>query len=94
MDPYKAGLPDEIQQRLAKRYADIFDIYLRHGQSINRVTFWGLGDGQSWLNSFPIRGRTNYPLLFDRELKPKPAFQAVGPERQRTQIPLIQNIHH
>jgi endo-1,4-beta-xylanase len=34
-------------------------------------------DGQSWLNDWPIRGRTNYPLLFDRQYKPKPAFYAV-----------------
>jgi endo-1,4-beta-xylanase len=76
-NPYTAGLPDEIQEQLAKRYADIFEIYLRHEKSITRVTFWGLDDGQTWLNGFPIRGRTNHPLLFDRELKPKPAFFAV-----------------
>jgi len=35
------------------------------------------GDGGSWLNDFPIRGRTEYPLLFDREGMPKPAFFAV-----------------
>jgi endo-1,4-beta-xylanase len=74
MNPYTAGLPDEIQQQLAKRYADIFKIYVRHQKSITRVTFWGLNDGQSWLNGFPIRGRTNHALLFDRNLKPKPAF--------------------
>ena len=74
MNPYTAGLPDEIQQQLAKRYADIFRIYVRHQKSITRVTFWGLNDGQSWLNGFPIRGRTNHALLFDRNLKPKPAF--------------------
>ena len=76
-NPYTAGLPADMQEKLAKRYADIFKIYLRHDKSINRVTFWGLGDGQSWLNGFPVRGRTNHPLLFDRELKPKPAFFAV-----------------
>ena len=77
LNPYTGGLPDEIQQELAKRYADIFDIYLRHRKAITRVTFWGLDDGHTWLNGFPIRGRTNYPLLFDRALKPKPAFEAV-----------------
>ena len=44
---------------------------------ITRVTFWGVTDGFSWLNNFPAPGRTNYPLLFDREGKPKPAFDAV-----------------
>jgi endo-1,4-beta-xylanase len=73
-NPYTAGLPDEIQQKLAQRYADIFKVYVRHQQSITRVTFWGLDDGRSWLNGFPLRGRTNHALLFDRNLQPKPAF--------------------
>jgi endo-1,4-beta-xylanase len=41
------------------------------------MTFWGVADGESWLNSFPVRGRTNYPLLFDRRGLPKPAFDSV-----------------
>ena len=40
-------------------------------------TNWGIQDGSSWLNYWPIRGRSNYPLLFDRNYKPKPAFWAV-----------------
>jgi endo-1,4-beta-xylanase len=76
-NPYTAGLPPKMQEKLAKRYADIFRIYLKHRKSIDRVTFWGLGDGHTWLNGFPIRGRTNHPLLFDREWKPKPSFDAV-----------------
>jgi len=76
-NPYAAGLPADIQEKLAKRYSDLFGIYLKHRKSISRVTLWGLDDGHSWLNFFPIRGRTNHPLLFDRELKPKPAFEAV-----------------
>ncbi|MCU0779930.1 MAG: endo-1,4-beta-xylanase [Akkermansiaceae bacterium] len=77
LNPYTDGLPAEVQERLAKRYADIFRIYLRHSDSITRVTFWGLDDGSSWLNGFPIRGRTNHPLLIDRKLEPKPAFFTV-----------------
>ncbi|WP_035600574.1 endo-1,4-beta-xylanase [Haloferula sp. BvORR071] len=77
LNPYTAGLPEDMQKKLAERYAEIFDVYLRHRKAITRVTFWGLSDGQTWLNGFPIRGRTNYPLLFDRELKPKPAFEAL-----------------
>jgi endo-1,4-beta-xylanase len=34
-------------------------------------------DGDTWLNNWPVRGRTNYPLLFDRDGKPKLAFDAV-----------------
>lgn len=76
-NPYVDGLPDEIQRRLAERYAELFRMYLKNHDKINRVTFWGVSDGDSWLNGFPIRGRVNHPLLFDRELKPKPALQAV-----------------
>jgi endo-1,4-beta-xylanase len=76
-NPYTSGLPDEIQKQLAKRYADIFRIYVRHQKSVTRVTFWGLNDGQSWLNGFPIQGRTNHALLFDRNFQPKPAFHEV-----------------
>jgi len=76
-DPYRAGMTPEAQQALAKRYADVFAIYLKYRASISRVTFWGLNDSQSWLNGFPYRGRTNYPLLFDRQNEPKAAFAAV-----------------
>lgn len=77
MNPYTKGLPDSIQVKLAKRYMDIFNIFLKHSDKISRVTFWGVSDGQSWLNGFPIRGRTNYPLLFDRELRPKAAYDSI-----------------
>lgn len=77
MNPYPNGLPDEVQQQLTKRYADLFAVFLRHRNVVNRVTFWGATDKTSWLNNWPVRGRTSYPLLFDREGKPKPAFYAV-----------------
>jgi endo-1,4-beta-xylanase len=77
MNPYPNGLPDSAQQILTKSYADLFTLFMKYKKSISRVTFWGVDDGQSWLNNWPIRGRTNYPLLFDRNLKPKPAFQSV-----------------
>jgi len=74
---YADGLPDDVQQRLAARYADIFGIFLRHRQTLGRVTFWGVTDGHSWLNNFPVPGRVNYPLLWDRQGRPKAAFHAV-----------------
>ncbi|AFN75725.1 family 10 endo-beta-xylanase [Melioribacter roseus P3M-2] len=76
-NPYPDGLPDSMQTVLAERYAELFGKFLKYRDSISRVTFWGIHDGHSWLNNWPIRGRTSYPLLFDRELKPKPAFNAV-----------------
>lgn len=76
-NPYQNGCPEEILQKQAKWYADLFALFVKHGDKITRVTFWGLSDGHSWLNNWPVKGRTNYPLLFDRQLKPKPAFYAV-----------------
>jgi len=77
MNPYTNGLPDSVQQALAKSYADLFTLFMKYKKDITRVTFWGVNDGESWLNGFPIRGRTDYPLLFDRHFKPKPAFFSV-----------------
>ena len=77
LDPYKTGLPDSLQQALAKRYEDVFRVYLQHRDVIDRITFWGVADHDSWLNGWPVRGRTNYPLLFDRQNKPKPAYDRV-----------------
>lgn len=76
-NPYVNGLPDSIRQQLAADYATLFRIFLKHKDKIARVTFWGVHDAQSWLNDWPIPGRRNYPLLFDRQGKPKSAFYAV-----------------
>ncbi len=73
---YPDGLPDAMQQKLARRYADVFGLFLKH--DVGRVTFWGLTDATSWLNNFPIPGRVNYPLLWGRDGKEKPAFDAVA----------------
>jgi len=77
INPYKDGLPDSVQQQLTDRYAELFSLFLKHSDVISRVTFWGTHDGHSWKNNWPVRGRTNYPLLFDRAYKPKPAYFAV-----------------
>lgn len=77
MNPYKDALPDSVQTVLANRYTDLFKLFLKHKDKISRITFWGVDDNHSWLNGFPIRNRTNYPLLFDRSLEPKKAYQAV-----------------
>jgi len=77
LNPYKEGLPDSVQQQLASDYENLFKLFLKHKDKVTRVTFWGVNDGQSWLNDWPVRGRTNYPLLFDREFNPKPAYYKV-----------------
>lgn len=76
-NPYPQELPPKVEEQLTQRYAELFSIFLKHRQDITRVTLWGISDRNSWLNNFPIRGRTNYPLLFDRDGKPKPALKAV-----------------
>lgn len=77
LNPYTDSLPGSAQQALARRYTDLFKLYLKHREAIDRVTFWGVADGDSWLNNWPIKGRTNHPLLFDRSGQSKPAFTAI-----------------
>jgi endo-1,4-beta-xylanase len=77
MNPYTNGLPDSVEQMLTKSYADLFTLFVKYKANISRVTFWGVNDGQSWLNDWPIQGRKNYPLLFDRNFNPKPSFYSV-----------------
>lgn len=75
-NPYPDGCPPELLQRQAEQYAQLFRLFKKYSDIIVRISFWNLHDGQSWLNNFPWR-RTNYPLLFDRQGQPKPAFHAV-----------------
>lgn len=77
LDPYRDGLPDQVQQQLAHRYAELFRLFHRKRDVIERVSVWGVEDGMSWKNDYPIPDRINYTLLFDRERQPKPALEAV-----------------
>jgi endo-1,4-beta-xylanase len=73
-DPYKNGLPKEIEESLANRWESIFKVLIKQREHIDRVTTWGVSDDVSWLNDFPIKGRTDYPLLFDRKRTPREAY--------------------
>jgi endo-1,4-beta-xylanase len=77
LDPFSIELPADLQKQLADRYAKLFGLFMKHADKIDRVTFWGVHDGHSWRNDWPVRGRHDYPLLFDRQLRPKAAFAAV-----------------
>lgn len=77
LDPYQNGFPDSMQTVLAKRYAELFSIFYKRKEKISRVTLWGVHDGMSWKNDYPIPNRTNYPLLWDRQRKKKAALEAV-----------------
>ena len=85
LDPYADGLPGDVQRQLAARYAELFGIFYRKRDKLDRVTLWGVHDGMSWKNGYPVPGRTNYPLLFDRDRQPKPALEAVLQVPQRVE---------
>jgi endo-1,4-beta-xylanase len=76
-NPYSQSIPDEVLQKQADRYHEIFELFLKYKSNIERVTFWGTSDSQSWKNSYPMKGRTDYPLLFDRKFKSKPAYHSL-----------------
>ncbi|MCH4811296.1 endo-1,4-beta-xylanase [Vreelandella neptunia] len=78
LNPYADKLPSDIEARLTARYVEVFEMLLRHRDKIDRVSTWGTYDAESWKNDFPVKGRTNYPLLFDRQRKPKNAYHALS----------------
>jgi endo-1,4-beta-xylanase len=76
-NPYPDVLPDSVQEDLAKRYVELFSLFLKHRDKFSRVTFWAVHDGQSWRRYTPISGRADYPMLFNNNCEPKLAFDAV-----------------
>ena len=85
IDPWRGNtLPPEIESKFNERYLKMFEIFLRHHEVIDRVTLWGVGDEKSWLKDFPVKGRMDHPLLFDRELKPKSVYSAIIELAERT----------
>ena len=83
MNPYTAGLPDSVSVDWNQRMGDFFSLFMKHSDKISRVTQWGVTDNQSWKNNFPTRGRTDYPLLFDRNYQPKPVVERIIKEAQK-----------
>lgn len=76
-NPYVKGLDKKAQKLFNQRYLDLFRIVERHKDVISRVTFWGVNDGHTWLNDWPVKGRTNYPMLFDRDYQAKPVVKDI-----------------
>ena len=72
MNPYPDALPDSVSKIWNARMKAFFDLFIRHADIMDRVTVWGVSDVDSWKNDFPVRGRKEYPLLFDRNHEPKP----------------------
>ena len=77
MNPYPDGLPDSVATKWNNRMTDFFRLFLKHQDKISRVTLWGVSDGQTWRNDWPIVGRKDYPLLFDRNYNAKPAIESI-----------------
>lgn len=77
MNPYVEALPDSVSDIWSKRMLEYFTLFLDNSDKVSRVTMWGVTDGNSWKNNFPMRGRTDYPLLFDRNYKAKPVVQSI-----------------
>jgi endo-1,4-beta-xylanase len=78
--PVLLTLPDSMRDRRlpvqAAKYRQLFDMFKQkyEGGKLDMVLIWGLADGHSWLNNSPARGRTDYPLPFDRDYKPKQVY--------------------
>ena len=75
MDPYKNGITKEKEAELGQFWVDFYKMLIPHRNDVLRVTFWCLNDGNSWRNDFPIKGRTDYATIFDRQSQPKPFIQ-------------------
>lgn len=77
LNPYVSGLPEKISKLHTKRYTELFEVFVRHSDKVARVSTWGTIDSESWKNGWPVNGRTNYPLLFDRNYQPKEAYHSI-----------------
>lgn len=72
LNPYPDGLPEDVADEWNKRMSTALEIFLSHSDIITRVSVWGTDDGMSWKNGWPVAGRVDYPLLFDRTYRMKP----------------------
>ncbi|CAM3224215.1 endo-1,4-beta-xylanase [Paenibacillus lupini] len=71
-----AAVPDDILQKQAQRYKELFEALKTNAGLVSAVVFWGIADDHTWLSTFPVT-RTEAPLLFDKQLQAKPAFWAI-----------------
>ena len=65
------------EQKQIEVYKYSFELFRKYKNYITTVTFWNISDRSSWLDNFPVRGRKDFPLLFDRNYQPKKAFWEV-----------------
>lgn len=74
---YGPDIPEDLLWKQAERYRELFEAFKANKDIIGGVVFWGIADKHTWLHNFPVRNRTDAPLLFDQQLHAKPAFWAV-----------------
>lgn len=67
----------DMESKQSQKYGEIFEVLRQERASLTGVTFWNVSDRYSWLDTYPVEGRKNYPLLFDQNYKPKKAFWSV-----------------
>ncbi len=77
LNPYADALPDPMSKAWNARMGEFFKLFLKHKDIVSRITLWGVADCDSWRNNWPVRGRTDYPLLFDRKHEPKPVVETI-----------------
>lgn len=85
MNPYPEALPDSVSAVWNARMKAFFNLFLKHADIVERVTAWGVSDDDSWKNNFPVRGRKEYPLLFDRNYEMKPFLKELINENKTTE---------
>ena len=83
MNPYADGFTEEALAEWNEACTNVFRLFLKHQDKISRVTTWGVTDNHSWKNNWPIRGRNDYPLLFDRDYQPKPVVKTIIEEASK-----------
>lgn len=82
LNPYTEYVPEAAQKAWNERMNGFFKLFTKHSEHFSRVTMWGVSDKDSWKNNFPVRGRTDYPLLFDRNYEEKPVIQIIINDRK------------
>ena len=83
LNPYPDRLPEDVSKKWNERMKSFFNLFEKHADIVTRVTAWGVTDGNSWKNDFPIKGRHDYPLLFDRDYQPKPFVKEIIKEAKQ-----------
>ena len=73
---YGNNIPPSVLAEQGWLYKKYFDVFRRLKGKISAVTFWGMADDDTWLDSFPV-DRTDYPLPFNMELQAKPAYWGI-----------------